>query len=136
MDLFEEEWKVIASLKFNEKVPIPSHLLLSMADLSSMNISYTQKPVMDDMQNLRYNIHIFFLLRKIRYLLCQEDIPQDYNFDEYPLSYMKPQNEWQTGLTYDVDANACTRCNLKIGSIHSVCYMVENEDYFLLAEPD
>ncbi len=136
MEFFENEWENVRRFSIKEKINCPTNLLLPVAEEFTSSIPLHQRLPCGEFEVARVELHLFFLYRKLKYLLAQEDIPQDYDIDEYPLKYLKSNTHWQVNKTYSVESNTCIRCTLREGKLSTVRYLVEDEDHFILAEAD
>ena len=137
LEYFEEEFKKVSKINFTEKIACYSHLIYPVIENNLAQIPLDQRQPVSELESIRLEIKLFFLLRKAKYLLCQEEIPPNYNINTYPLTYLKSECDWKQDQTYLMgEERQFVMCNMKLGKENFVRFLTEDEDYFVLVEPD
>lgn len=136
LELFEDEWLSYGTFKFNEKFICPSHLLLPLLNELESNISLDNRRPNGEIEEARIQVRLFFLYRQLYYRLCKIDVTADFQIDVYPLNYMKTPCLWQDGEVQSMNERTCARCVAKDNKKDRVLYFTEDEDKFILVEPD
>lgn len=126
LDYFDEEWEKVKKINFRGNISVFNHNILPMP---SNKVALEQRQPENDYELVRSLIKLFFLMRKLIFFLNSDDP------DTYPFIYTSQVKDWKCGNSYSTYGMQFTRVWMK-STEETVRYIVEDEDFFVLVEPD
>ena len=101
LDIFDQEWKEFSQFSFKVSVRFSPVFLLYDYDMPNRNVAISMRHPEGDEEIARRDLQRLFLLRKLKYSLCQEDYEEGFDIDIHPLKSFAPEKVvWEEGKSY------------------------------------
>ena len=137
LDIFDQEWKEFSRFAFNVNVRFSPLFLMYDYDMPNKSVAVSMRHPEGDEEIARRDLQRFFLLRKLKYCLCEEDYEETYDIESHPLKSFAPEKiVWTEGQSYQMDNRHFVRCYIREGRTEAIRYLAEDNDNFILVEPD
>eukprot|EP00357_Protocruzia_adherens_P011453 CAMPEP_0115007838 /NCGR_PEP_ID=MMETSP0216-20121206/21487_1 /TAXON_ID=223996 /ORGANISM="Protocruzia adherens, Strain Boccale" /LENGTH=844 /DNA_ID=CAMNT_0002374995 /DNA_START=193 /DNA_END=2727 /DNA_ORIENTATION=+ len=137
LQLFEDEWKQVSKKTYDVDNHINSLLMLQpISEDPNTNTPLQMRLPMNEIEEARQLIQIFFQFRRLRFLLLDSQQENKTKLDSYPLKPTRQRSGWREGECYEVHGKQLIFCYLVTKSAKLVKYIVEDEDYLIVIEPD
>ena len=129
VDLFEEEMEAVSKIDFTAKIPCQVSYLVPMFDDSYSALPLGDRLPYGEIEIARRDIHVFFLLLKLKLVLVSSSSFEDYT------GMSSVHTLLEVHKTYEMDDREFTRCVIKEGKEQLFRYFAEDPHYFILVTP-
>lgn len=138
LESFEDEYISANSFNFRQPIDIPSYILIPFI---SENVPYNLRNPNSEIETTKLNMYLFFLYRRLRISLCKIDFNSEIDSGTYPIKALRKIIELKVGESYemsnlDTGNRNLIRCSYKDGKSETLKYMAEDDNYFILVDPD
>jgi len=139
VELFDIQWRNIYKKDFQK---------LEKKDYKYMLLPVIEEPVpgvdpyfrlpAGEYELAKREISVFLLFRKIRYTLVKSTKHSPQFIEDYNASIRKENdsNYWEEGKYYLIENRKLIPCEIEENNTKTLCYVVEDEENFLVIKPD
>mmetsp|Transcript_649 Transcript_649/g.598 ORF Transcript_649/g.598 Transcript_649/m.598 type:complete len:149 (+) Transcript_649:847-1293(+) len=139
VELFETQWKE-HYLKPYKKVEKRDFIFMIIPPVDDPNsgVNLNMRRPVGEFEVAKTEIAVFLIFRKIRYTLIKSSKYDSSVIENYKnqTGESNPSNNWEVGKFYEIDQRKLLPCYLKENNSKIFCYIVEDEENFIVINPD